>query len=242
MAALACKRGIGVDAVAEVFCSRRRASARCTRKLNARHPSSMTTRIVLVALCLTAVGLGVVAAWPEEVIMHPPGVLCPDDPEQEPPERKAPWLHGEYMVTPLASFSLRAVVLHVEWYHMGRESDLSPVDLALGWGVMSDQAVIDQLDISQSGRWYTWHADRLPAPVKEINRHSANMHIVPANETVRSALDDIVRGSLVMLRGSLVKITRDDGWRWISSLTREDTGNHACEVVWVEEVEVAKTP
>jgi hypothetical protein len=29
-----------------------------------------------------------------------------------------------------------------------------------------------------------------------------------------------------------------DGWRWRSSLTREDVGNGACELVWVERIEV----
>ena len=27
-----------------------------------------------------------------------------------------------------------------------------------------------------------------------------------------------------------------DGWRWRSSLTREDTGAGACELVWVERI------
>jgi hypothetical protein len=29
-----------------------------------------------------------------------------------------------------------------------------------------------------------------------------------------------------------------DGWRWRSSLTREDTGAGACELVWVERIAV----
>lgn len=41
-----------------------------------------------------------------------------------------------------------------ENYHLGEERELSPVELALGWGVMSDQQVLDQIQFSQSGRWY----------------------------------------------------------------------------------------
>ena len=29
-----------------------------------------------------------------------------------------------------------------------------------------------------------------------------------------------------------------DGWRWVSSLTREDTCAGACELIWVERLEV----
>ena len=40
---------------------------------------------------------------------------------------------------------------------MDRESDLAPVDLALGWGRMSDEAILKDIQISQSGRFYFWH-------------------------------------------------------------------------------------
>jgi hypothetical protein len=33
-------------------------------------------------------------------------------------------------------------------------SDFFSADLALGWGRMSDQSVIDQFDIKQRRRWY----------------------------------------------------------------------------------------
>jgi hypothetical protein len=45
-------------------------------------------------------------------------------------------------------------------------------------------------------------------------------------------------GSVVRLEGYLVEARADDGWRWRSSLTREDTGNGACELVWVERLDV----
>jgi hypothetical protein len=38
------------------------------------------------------------------------------------------------------------------------------------------------------------------------------------------------------LRGFLVEARADDGWRWRSSLTRDDTGARACELVFVERV------
>ena len=41
------------------------------------------------------------------------------------------------------------------------------------------------------------------------------------------------------LRGQLVRADGQDGWHWISSLTRTDTGDGSCEVVWVETVGIA---
>ena len=53
---------------------------------------------------------------------------------------------------------------------------------------------------------------------------------------VAAALDDVREGSIVELRGFLIEAQADDGWRWRSSLTRDDTGARACELVYVEQV------
>jgi hypothetical protein len=69
---------------------------------------------------------------------------------------------------------------------------------------------------------------------RDIERHSANMHLIPANEWVEDTLDEVREGSLVELRGFLIEAEADDGWRWRSSLTRDDTGARSCEVFFVE--------
>ena len=135
---------------------------------------------------------------------------------------------------PLAGFSMEARVLGREDYRMGREADFSPTDLALGWGRMTEDAVLAQLNISQGGRWYrySWRRDP-PIPVDEIVRSSANMHMVPADDAVAAALRDVDAGDRVRIDGWLVQVNTPDGWRWRSSLTREDSGGGACEVVYV---------
>ena len=57
---------------------------------------------------------------------------------------------------PLAGFSIDARVLSREDYRMGREADLSPTDLALGWQRMREDDVLSRLQISQSSRWYSY--------------------------------------------------------------------------------------
>jgi hypothetical protein len=49
-------------------------------------------------------------------------------------------------------------------------------------------------------------------------------------------------GDRVRIEGWLVEATAPDGWRWRSSLTREDTGNGACELVYVCAIEVGAGP
>jgi hypothetical protein len=173
--------------------------------------------------------------WSERSVSRPPGVLAPNDPLQENVDDGPSWEIGEFAVHALARFELDARVLSAERYRLGRESDLAPIDLALGWGPMSANAVLDTLDISQGGRFYYWSSSEPMIGAGEIQRHSANMHLVPLDPATRATLLDARRGSLVHLKGWLVEAHANDGWKWRSSLTRGDTGNGACELMLVED-------
>lgn len=167
-----------------------------------------------------------------------PGVKVIDPPVQTDLKQAKPFQHEGYQITPLAEFQLTGKILSREDYSLGRESDLSSIDLALGWGQMSDEAVLDKIDISQSGRWYRWRVDEFPIPRKDIETQSANMHMIPANDQVEDMLEMTKQGQIVELSGYLIRADADDGWHWQSSLTRNDIGAHACEVVYVKSVQV----
>ncbi|KFZ37925.1 hypothetical protein HR45_08800 [Shewanella mangrovi] len=167
-----------------------------------------------------------------------PGVTVSELPQQTSIE--SPVIHSVdgYAIQEVANFAIKAKVLSRENYYLGREADLSPVDLALGWGNMSDEAVLEHIEISQSGRFYFWRTASLPIPRREIETHSANMHLIPANAMVKKTLGRVRKGDLVEINGSLVNASSTDGWRWRSSLTREDTGSGACELIWVESLNI----
>jgi hypothetical protein len=173
--------------------------------------------------------------WPDPEVRHDPGVLVPAEPDQRPMTEARQWQKNGYGITALAQFHVKALVLHRERYRHGQEADLSPLDLALGWGPMSDQAIIDQIDISQGGRWYRWWSKKLPVSNGVIITHSANMHLIPANDEVEETLLSAIRGSIVDIRGYLVEVRGERGWKWVSSLRRDDTGGGSCELVWVEQ-------
>jgi len=111
----------------------------------------------------------------------------------------------------------------------------------LGWGPMSVSDVINGLNISQSGRWYDYSwSGHPPLDPGEIARHSANTHCLPATKEVRKRLLSVKRHELVSMEGYLVEVTKTDGYRWRSSLTRDDTRGGACEVMWITSVESRK--
>ncbi|ALG69429.2 hypothetical protein [Beggiatoa leptomitoformis] len=158
-------------------------------------------------------------------------------PIQDNIEPQQAYTFQQYQITPLARFQVEARVLSRTNYSSGREAELSPVDLALGWADMSNPDVLAQIRIRQSGRFYFWSVDSFPIPRQAIETNSANMHLIPATETVKKALRQIDEGDTVRLLGYLVNIDASDGWRWHSSLTRNDTGNGACELFLVAAVE-----
>ncbi|GAB3386661.1 hypothetical protein [Lysobacter fragariae] len=158
-----------------------------------------------------------------------------EPPRQSPvPAALARFRAKSMTLTPLAGFSIDARVLSRRDYDSGRESEISPTDLALGWGRMRDDAVLAQLQITQSGRWFHYrYQNNPPIPTNELTRSASNMHMVPADAAVADALDDIEQGDRVRLDGWLVKADAPDGWEWRSSTTRDDTGQGACELVYV---------
>jgi hypothetical protein len=191
----------------------------------------------LIALALLILVL-VYFFYPETVITYPAGITAPDQPKQTNFVGTKEWKLDEFSFRALAEYSIKARVLSRNNFSVGKESEISPFDLALGWGPISDQSIIDKIDISQSNRWYRWKADVLPIPAREISLSSANVHIIPKDETMKDKFDNVYSGSLIEMKGYLVEITTTDGWRWKSSLKRDDTAGGSCELFWVEDLEV----
>ncbi len=204
-------------------------------------------------LLLALLSGGILFCLPRRPISHLPGVLVPADPVQTacdavPITPPADSRYRHYGLTKLAGYRIRARVLSIRSYG-DAHADLCPVDLALGWGRMSDSATLARLSISQQNRFYfyEWRNDP-PIPPEEIVTHSANVHIIPADREVAAAIGEFKTGSLVDLSGLLVE-AKQGKFTWRSSLTRADSGPGACELMVVtraqpfsEEITSAASP
>lgn len=148
------------------------------------------------------------------------------------------WQQGEYTVSALAEYEVTARVLSSRSYSKGREAEVSPIDLALGWGEMAQREMLSQLQVTQDSRWYFVRWRGAVVEASDVIANSANTHTIPASEQIAKELAAVEQGDVVTLRGYLVSVRADDGWKWNSSLSRMDTGDGSCEVLWVESVEV----
>jgi len=190
-------------------------------------------------LALVAIGIVVYSIDTIEP-RYPPGILIPEEPDQQLTNGTRTWEMGTYHVTALAAYEIRARVLHTESYWLDPGADLSPVDLAVGWGPMSDQSIVDQLGFWQGQRWYHYwpRTSKFRLSSDEMNAHSANMHMIPANDDVKRALRSVTAGNLVEMNGYLVQVDGPNGFNWRSSLSRTDTGAGACELFRVEKLTI----
>jgi hypothetical protein len=182
--------------------------------------------------------------WQLRAVHPADGIIAPDDPLQTGLEADSNGAssqipYGRWTLTPRAHYDITARILSREDYHFDALASLIPEDLALGWGAMSDNRVLKSFEISQAARFYSAHPiGRMPIPREDVIEHSANTHVIPADPVVRRELARLRVGQVVHLTGLLVDGVRDDG-AWVhTSLTRKDTGPGACEIMFVEDVEV----
>ena len=150
------------------------------------------------------------------------------------------WQRKNYQweLTPRAHYQVIGRVLSRQTYNRDWQSEISPVDLAIGWGELNDTRVDSYVDWSQSGRWYYYRwAKNSPYDETYLRTHSSNIHIVPATDSLETILLKIRKDDRIMLEGQLVDVEATNAkkrWQNQTSLTRADSGNGACEIFLVE--------
>ncbi|MCR5597159.1 MAG: hypothetical protein K6G19_03210 [Lachnospiraceae bacterium] len=153
-------------------------------------------------------------------------------------------VHADY----LYAYEIEALVVHTKNYY-GNDfgAKLAPRDLALAWGNVAKYNSTVDFHWTQHGRWYFWQVDTYEelasvGTVDDVNRQSSNNHLIAANSTVRKSIKKIRTGDHIRLKGYLVSITATDSggtpYYWNSSTSRNDTGDGACEVMYVTEATI----
>jgi hypothetical protein len=89
------------------------------------------------------------------------------------------------------------------------------------------------------GRFLFWKPKdwtSFPLSVSQTISHAAQIHAIPADADVERTLRKLRPGQIVHLSGYLVDVRGPDGFTWNTSLRRDDTGDGACEIMWIESV------
>lgn len=147
----------------------------------------------------------------------------------------------QIMLFAKASYSITGQLVSKNRYTKGFMSDLSPWDYALAWGHVG--TYIDQLKFKQMVRFCLFEPKKgAVVDFDYVNTHMSNNHLIPATKNIRRALSLSKKGDIVKLDGYLVNVEAGKNGRneagWTTSLSRTDTGNGACEIIYVTRLRI----
>jgi hypothetical protein len=160
-------------------------------------------------------------------------------PEQTP----APWsmvAYGDYNLAIKANYKIAARVLQMERYYIDWMSGVSPVDLFLGWGDMSNVDLVK----NSLGYIYQWdHAASLNVKKGGSSKDGVsfavgNVHIIPLNNNIkRYLLEKVKRYDLIYMEGNLVDVL-DGNNKLIAktALVRGEQAPGGCEIMLVRKI------
>ncbi|MDR3492742.1 MAG: hypothetical protein P4M12_12010 [Gammaproteobacteria bacterium] len=151
-----------------------------------------------------------------------------------------------FILTPIATYQLRAQVLSKNRHYNTHldaamssfmDSKLFPIDIALGWGLMSDPERLKHVTVTQYGRWDFWQPKDSSITNEEVMLHSDNFHMIPGSRAVFEKLNSLKIGQQVSLLGYLVNVkTVNDEYHWDSAFEGYYSGPGACRIFLVIDV------
>lgn len=152
-----------------------------------------------------------------------------------------------FKIEPKADYELTGLVVSThrsdsfaDYYHEVWQDRINVGDICVVWGANLAGGVYEKLDFwsepfTCNFRTYdeaAWKAFRLD----EVS----NNHLLAVDGPLRRKILSARPGDVVTFRGKLSLYSNDRGFSRGTSFVREDTGNGACETVWVESFEIAR--
>ena len=158
-----------------------------------------------------------------------------------------------YMLTPLYDYQISGLAVHRldydNWYSLSRTDKTFTTDICLLWGenLKSGAYKNKTLKIDQDFRFCLFsHWGGQPIN----NDQFSNNHLIIRDEEIKKINADISPGDQIRITGKLVNVHVDAIGEikkyepkqadWKTSTTRNDAGAGACEIVYVEKVEILK--
>jgi hypothetical protein len=174
------------------------------------------------------------------------------EPVQE-PTRTAPFqttVGGvTYTIKPIADYEIWGLVVSShdsdtwwDWIHKASNDHLNVVDLCVVFAENAQSGGYVGLDYS-SGQFVCYVQTSSSDKWQRFSmRALSNNHLLADRPSIARLLRDVQIGDQVRIRGYLAEYAHNHGFAFKrgTSLTRDDTGNGACETVYVQDVELLR--
>lgn len=150
-----------------------------------------------------------------------------------------------YAVEPQFEYELHGMVVSYRQHdgnsrmHRAANDHLNVADLCVVWGTTAASPYLSDIEFwngiftcnFQTSSQTAWESIR-PAQI-------ANNHLISADDLIRDRVADVKIGDQIRVRGWLASYGSDGNKRGTST-TRQDTGDGACETIYVEDFEIVR--
>lgn len=154
------------------------------------------------------------------------------------------WDGRPYRVQPRFSYDIHGLVVSehhsdglFDMYHRMTGDFFNVCDLAMVWGVNAKSGIYKKGKFhNQDFTAWVQYDDPVDWSSFRLNEFSNN-HLISEISSVRRQLKGIRIGDQVRIKGWLAEYYSPPSYHRGTSTTRDDTGGHACETIYVTEVE-----
>ena len=129
---------------------------------------------------------------------------------------KLPWNDGVAVLEPRARYKVAGRVLSYAHYYLEDAAELAPVDLALGWDRLALAQAPKGVTFDHGNRFYHFYIAQSEHSIDAnyVYLHSSNIHLIPANQTLKKLILSLRSNELIELSGYLVDVTNPQRPDW----------------------------
>lgn len=170
-----------------------------------------------------------------------------DEPLQEPAEREPFTTEAnevEYVVRPLYRYELHGLVVSFKRFTPGiglheRWNDyINVADVCVIWGDNARELDLNEFSFS-NGEFTCRIVTRNEQQWRRFNRNElSNNHLITDDERIRDLIDELEVGDQIRISGWLSEYGEPGGPFRRTSDTRTDTGDGACETVYLADMQI----
>ena len=153
---------------------------------------------------------------------------------------------SDYRVRPEYAYELEGLVVSFR-HHDGKsrmhrlaDDHLNMLDVCVVWGDNANRLDLAKFDFD-SGEFTCFYRTRDEAAWRAFRPDEiSNNHLLSDDPGVRAQIENVEVGDQVKVRGYLVRYSNAQGFNRGTSTVRTDTGNGACETIFVERFAVTR--
>lgn len=205
--------------------------------------------LFILSACLAGISQIYKDNWPVPEYYDPTLLAAPlqTETDREPFAIEANGLH--YSINPKFDYDLYGVIVSYSdadgftniWHHKRWQDFINVRDLCVIWGNNVDSGVYKQMQFS-SDSWTCWASwpDQATGARFTMNALSNN-HIVTDSDALKAKLMQAESGDHIHLKGVLAEyVNHAAGYTRGTSTTRNDSGQGACETIFIDDFEIVK--